>query len=328
LGNITNTSVPNNALRPSNASELEIGAEMKFFGSRLSLDLAWYNKKSKNEILTAPASISSGYTGAVLNIGELENKGVELLLSAIPYKKKNFNWTSSFNGSLNKNKVISLAADQSELAVATSRTANGFIRNIVGKPAYQVMAFDNKYDASGKIVLTSTGVPDRGDLVPWGSAYHKWTAGWNNEFSFNRFNFSFLIDGKFGGKVFSATDYYGYFFGLHKETLVNREGTFGTNLSAQNYYSTLAGNVSKMFVYDASFIKFRQFTLGYSFSSNLFRNHIKGMTLSVVGRNLFTLLKHTDNIDPEASYSGITQGLELGGVPPIRSFGVNLNVKL
>jgi hypothetical protein len=82
-----------------------------------------------------------------------------------------------------------------------------------------------------------------------------------------------------------------------------------------------------MFVYDASFIKFRQFTLGYTFPASMFNNRIKGATLSIVGRNLFTLMKKTDNIDPEASYSGYTQGLELGGVPPIRSYGLNLNVK-
>lgn len=327
LGNITNASVPNSELRPSNASEIEIGTEMRLFKNRVGLDVAWYNKRSKNEILVAPASNTSGYTGAVLNIGELQNKGIEVLLTVQPLKGAGFNWTSSLNGSRNNNKVVSLAAGQAELGIGTSRTAVGFTRQVVGLPANQIMAFDYKYDASGKIIADANGVPSRGDLKAYGSAYHKWTAGFNNEFSYKGVNFSFLIDGKFGGKVFSATDYYGYFFGLHKATLENREGTFGTNTTSQTYYTTLASNVSKMFVYDASFIKFRQFTLGYSFPSRLFNNRIKGLSLSLVGRNLFTLMKKTDNIDPEASYSGISQGLELGGVPPVRSYGVNLNVK-
>src|SRR6185436_4356499 len=97
--------------------------------------------------------------------------------------------------------------------------------------------------------------------------------------------------------------------------------------SAQAYYSQLAGNVSSLLVYDASFIKFRQLTIGYSLPSKLFRNVIKGATISLVGRNLFIIMKKTDNIDPEASYSGYTQGLELGGVPPVRSYGLNLNLK-
>jgi hypothetical protein len=187
------------------------------------------------------------------------------------------------------------------------------------------MAFDNKYEA-GKIVLDANGVPDRGDLKAWGSAYHKWIAGWNNEFSYRKFSLSFLIDGKFGGKIFSATDYYGYIFGLHKATLVNREGSFGNNLDAATYYSTLANNVSKMFVQDASFIKFRQLMVGYTFS-RLFGNFVKGGSISLVGRNLFTIMKKTDNIDPESSYTASAPGLELGGIPPVRSFGLNLNVK-
>jgi hypothetical protein len=101
--------------------------------------------------------------------------------------------------------------------------------------------------------------------------------------------------------------------------------TYGIDID--DYYTTLAGNVSKLFVYDASFIKFRQLTLGYSLPARMFGEKIQGATLSLVGRNLFTLMKKTDNIDPEASYSGYTQGLELGGVPPVRSYGLNLNVK-
>ncbi len=194
------------------------------------------------------------------------------------------------------------------------------------------MAYDNKFDGAGKLLLNANGVPDRGDLKPWGSAYHKWIGGWNNEFTYKQFNLSFLIDGKFGGKIFSATDFYGYLFGLHKATLVNREGTFGTGLDAATYYSTLAGNVSKLFVQDASFIKFRQIAIGYSLPGRWVHKIAQSATLSVVGRNLFTIMKRTDNIDPEASYtsgggSGSAQGLELGGVPPVRSMGLNLSVK-
>lgn len=332
LGTISNSSIPNKNLRPSQASEIEIGTELTMLNNRLSVDFAWYNKKSKNEILEAPASITSGYNAVVLNIGELKNTGVELLLTGkILPKNSKLAWTSSFNGSINNNEVVSLSEGQAFLGVGTSRSGVGFVRQIVGLPAYQVMAFDYQYDATGKIVLGANGVPARGDLVPWGTAFQKYTAGWNNEFTYGNFNLSFLIDGKFGGKIFSATDYYGYVFGLHKGTLPGRETDFNPDpnatTNAQAYYTELAGNVSKLFVYDASFIKFRQFTLGYTFPTKWFNNKIKGASISLVGRNLFILMKKTDNIDPEASYSGYTQGLELGGVPPVRSYGVNLNVK-
>ena len=330
IGNISNAEIPNSTLEPSVATEFEIGTEMRFFNDRLSLDLTWYDKKSKNEILQAPASLTSGYTSVVLNIGKLQNRGVELLLTGSPIKSDSFSWTSSFNGSVNNNKVISLAADQPSLAVLNgeSRSENGFIQQIVGKSANQVMAFDYQYDASGNIVVNpETGVPERGELKAWGSGFHKWTGGWNNEFNFKGVNFSFLIDGKFGGKIFSATDFYAYNAGLHKATL-DRERTFGTsNVSAQVYYSGFAQNVSRQFVQNANFIKFRQATIGYSFPGKTFNNVIQGATLSFVGRNLFTIMKKTDNIDPESIYNGVAQGLELGGVPPVRTFGLNLNVR-
>jgi TonB-linked SusC/RagA family outer membrane protein len=332
IGQISNTSVPNSTLVGSKAKEFEVGTELRFLQNRLSLDLTYYDKKSNNEIVSAPASITSGYTGAILNIGQLQNKGFEALVTANIVKTKSFSWTTSVNGSINNNKVISLAAGATSLAVGTSRTGNGFTQNIVGKAADQIMAFDYKTDATGKTIVVdpATNIPVQGDLKPWGSAYAKWIAGWNNEFSYKQFGISFLIDGKFGNKVFSATDFYGYFFGLHKATLVNRESNFGTTgnpINAATYYSTLATHVSRLFVQDASFIKFRQIAINYTIPGKAFNNVIQGMTISLVGRNLFYLRKKTDNIDPESSFTANAPGLELGGVPPTKTYGLNLNFK-
>lgn len=324
LGIIANGYIPNSSLVASIASEFEIGAELRFFKSRLSLDLTWYNKNSKDEIVRAPASITSGYAGAILNIGQLRNRGVELLLSGIPVQTKDFRWTTSLNGSMNNNTVVALSPGQTILPGATSRTGNAFTQNIVGLPFGQIMAFDYKYDANGNPVVGANGIPVQGELKAYGSGYAKWVAGWNNEFSYKRFNLSFLIDSKFGGKIFAATDYYGYVLGLHQHTLTNRE-TLGTE--AANYYTTLANNVSGLFVQNANFIKFRQITFGYTFPTKLFGNTVKGATLSFVGRNLFYLMKKTDNIDPESDYTSNAKGLELGGVPASRTYGLNLSVK-
>src|SRR5690606_34230633 len=77
IGNISGSTVPNKALMPSLASELEIGTEMRLFDNRLSLDLTWYRKTSTNEIVNAPASSTSGFTSAALNIGKIRNTGFE-----------------------------------------------------------------------------------------------------------------------------------------------------------------------------------------------------------------------------------------------------------
>nr|WP_226905031.1 SusC/RagA family TonB-linked outer membrane protein [Pedobacter schmidteae] len=324
LGIINNFNIPNSSLRASKATEFEIGTELRFFNSRLNLDLTYYNKRSKDEISSITTSSTTGYNGAVVNSGEIQNKGFEGLISGTILKTDNFSWVSSLNGTFNDNTVLSLAPGTTQQLLATSRTNVGFLRNVAGRAAAQVMAYDNQYDANGNIVLNAKGVPVQGLSKAYGSAFHKWFAGLNNEFSYKGITMSFLIDGKWGGKLFSATDYYGYFFGLHKGTLAIREAQ-GAN--AATFTNESIQSVSKGFVLDASFIKLRQFTLGYSFPGKLFNNKIKSLNVNFVGRNLFILMKKTDNIDPESSYNATFPGLELGGVPPSRTFGLNLSVK-
>lgn len=324
LGIINNFNIPNSSLKASKATEFEIGTELRFFNSRLNLDLTYYNKRSKDEISSITTSSTTGYNGAVVNSGEIQNKGFEGLISGTILKTDNFSWVSSLNGTFNDNTVLSLAPGTTQQLLATSRTNVGFLRNVAGRAAAQVMAYDNQYDANGNIVLNAKGVPVQGLAKAYGSAFHKWFAGLNNEFSYKGITMSFLIDGKWGGKLFSATDYYGYFFGLHKGTLAIRDAQ-GAN--AATFTNESIQSVSKGFVLDASFIKLRQFTLGYSFPGKLFNNKIKSLNVNFVGRNLFILMKKTDNIDPESSYNATFPGLELGGVPPSRTFGLNLSVK-
>ncbi|SFS54798.1 TonB-linked outer membrane protein, SusC/RagA family [Sphingobacterium wenxiniae] len=324
LGEITNTSIPNSQLKASKASELEIGTDLRFFNDRLNLDLTWYKKRSDDEITSVTTSNTVGYDGAILNSGSIQNKGIEALLTGVLIKKENFNWTSSLNMTYNENKVLSLADGVPEQLIATSRSGVGFLKNIPGEALGQIMAYDFKYDDNGNIVTLADGSPDRGELKSYGSAYNKWFAGWNNDFSYKNFNLGFLIDGKFGGKLFSATDYYGYIKGLHQATLERREELGNT---APKFYENTANNTSHRFVNDASFIKFRQLTFGYSFPAKMFNNRINGLNVSFVARNLFILMRKTDNIDPESSYNATFPGLELGGMPPARTFGLNLNVK-
>ena len=111
---------------------------------------------------------------------------------------------------------------------------------------------------------------------------------------------------------------------------VNPAGTKNTvNAKAWDYYGALASNVSSAFVYKADFIKLRQVVIGYNIPGSVFGKFpIQGMNISLVGRNLAVLKKDTPNIDPESNYTnGIAQGLELAGVPPFRSYGLNLNIK-
>ena len=205
-----------------------------------------------------------------------------------------------------------------------------YISQAVGKSAYQIFVADPARDANGKIMIDpTTGAPLPGTIYrDAGSGIDPLTTGVTSAFRFKNFNLSFLIDAKFGGKIFSGTNYYAYGDGLSKETLPGRDLRYGSQqLYPQDYYNLVANINPGIFVYDASFIKFRQIVFGYTFPATLFKNKIQGITLSVVTRNVYTILKHTPNIDPETNYSNSAQGIEQAEVPYTRTFGFNLNVK-
>lgn len=153
-----------------------------------------------------------------------------------------------------------------------------------------------------------------------------------------------MIDGKFGGSLYSGTDLYGTRMGLTKLTLEGRENglpikgvdTNGNPVdmviapeNLRTYYDGLR-NISSTFVYDASFVKLRQVILGYDLPIEKIKglSKLQGASVSFVARNLFILYKKTPNVDPESVFSaGNAQGVEQFGVPKTRSFGLSLNVK-
>lgn len=326
--------LPNRTLKPLTVTEMEVGLEMRLFESRVSLDLAWYQKDTKDEIVTATISATSGFQSAIINNGKLRNTGIEMLLSGKIIEENDLSWTSSVNFSMNTNEVLALAEGQKTLTIAESRTRTAYIEHRIGEPFAQVVAFDYARNASGQIVYDDAGLPQKGELIALGTGVHPYSGGWDNEFRYGSLTLGVLIDFKFGGKIFSATNAYMYGAGLHQETLVGREGGVqgpgsSKNADAQDYYGRIAGNIGVPFVYDASFIKLRQLSIGYDLPTSwLESTPVKKATFSIVGRNLGILMKKTPNIDPETNINVTNaQGLELAGVPPTRTVGFNLNLK-
>ncbi len=337
IGGIANgNTVPSDKLRPSSSTEFEVGTEINMYKGRLHFDVAYYNKKESREVIPAVTSGTSGYNAVLLNSGTIRNRGVEFLTSGTAIKTKRFSWTETVNITYNQNKVLSLSSGSTNYPLGYSRAGEdegvgvAYVSQALGKSAYQIFVADPVRDDKGNLVLDSlTGAPQAGtDYINLGSGIHPWTAGITSEFRFGRFNFSFLIDGKFGGKIFSGTNYYAYQFGLSKATLPGRDLRYGANqLYPQDYYNLISNTHPAIFVYNADFIKLRQIIFGYSLPAKAFNNKIQGITLSFVMRNVITLLKHTPNIDPESNYSNTAQGIEQAEVPYTRTFGLNLNVK-
>jgi hypothetical protein len=148
----------------------------------------------------------------------------------------------------------------------------------------QILANDYLRDASGNIIFDAQGLPKATGRIAMGSVTPKFYGGFSNDFSYKGFNFSFLIDYRYGNKVLSATNYYSIFRGLNQMTLVGREGGVvgqgvneagqpnTVNVPAQTYYQGLARNISALNVLDGSFIKLRQVTLGYAIPKSTIAN--------------------------------------------------------
>jgi TonB-linked SusC/RagA family outer membrane protein len=340
-------------LKPYRMKEFEAGLELKWFNSRLGLDADYFNRRTKDELISESISYASGYQTAYEPLGSTANNGIELTLNGTPVKTDHFVWNSSFNFTLVNNKLVSIDGKQTMVTQYSAglgqyRPAVGPYNNgaglaqIVGLPLEQVMAYDYKYDAKGNIVMQG-GIPERGNLTPVGSGLPKYYGGFNNDFAWKQFDLSFLLDYRFGCKVLSGTDWFSIYDGLNKSTLpgresgvlakgVNEDGTPNTTVvSAEKYYQGLVTNVTTPTVFDGSFIKLRQVTFGYKFNDGFLQHTpFTGLTVALAARNLVTLLKHTQNFDPEDNFSSLpgNAGLEGGGLPDVRTYGISLNVKL
>lgn len=340
------STLPNLFLKPYTLTEMEFGTELKFFQNRLGIDIAYFNRKTKNEIINGSLSDATGFTGQYIGTGSTQNSGIELMLSGTPIQTADFTWKTSFNLTSVANKILDISgtdAETEQLSLGTYRPLNANTALVKGMAGPQIMAYDYVRDANGKIVVDATGIPvQAATRTAMGSVLPKLYGGFNNEFSFKGFNFAFLFDYRFGNKVLSATNYYTIFRGLNQITLAGREGGVvaegvtadgsvnTVNVPAQTYYQNLARRISALNVMDGSFIKLRQITVGYTLNKKqLGILPFESVGISLVARNLFTLLKYTDNIDPEAGFSSQINyaGIEGSSLPTTRTYGFNLNIK-
>ncbi|SDZ86297.1 SusC/RagA family TonB-linked outer membrane protein [Pedobacter hartonius] len=337
------TALPNANLKPFSLSEFEVGTELKFLKNRIGIDASFFTRKTEGEVVQATTSVSSGYESRYVNLGSTKNTGIELQVSGTPIKSNDFNWNSSINFTHVKTEVLNIdGGANAPLNTGTYRPGDAYIGVVKGYAVAQILAYDYQYDANGNKVIGTNGIPLRGDLKPQGSGLPNIYGGWNNDFQYKNWNLSFLIDYRFGNKILSATEFYSYTYGLNKATLPGRDGGViadgvqadgsknTVNVDAQNYYTGLMTNVNKLAVLDGSFIKFRQATLGYTFKQNMLgKLPFSSISVNLVARNLFTIMKHTDNIDPENTFSSLVTlaGVEGGALPYTRTYGFNVNFK-
>ncbi|MEA5256265.1 SusC/RagA family TonB-linked outer membrane protein [Arcicella aquatica] len=344
LMNIGSNTIPNSTLKPNSTTTSELGIELKTLNNRLGIDLTIYNRVTTDDAVKASVSSASGYQDVLLNVGRVENKGIEILLTGNPVRTSSFKWDVSYNLAYNNNKVVTIAPGLKTLSMDESRTRNAYVYNFEGQSYGMIAGYKAKRDAAGNIVYNkATGLPIQGEFTQIARGVPPVTMGLTNSFSYKNFNMSFLIDAKFGASLYSATNAFATRYGLAQRTAENgiRETgvtvkgvdengeAFTKTISAQDYFTGISTTITDEFVYNANYAKLRQLTFGYTFpKSVLGKSPIQSLSISFVARNLLMLFNNVPNVDPESTYNnGNAQGLEMFGVPTTRSFGLNLMAK-
>jgi len=340
--------LPNGDLKPQFVTSFEVGGEFVLVNNRIRLDVTYYNTAATDQIIPAsPISSATGYMAKAVNAGKVTNKGVEVMLGLTPVKTAGgFAWNINFNFAKNKNEVVELAPGLQSLELGTYWDMTVLAQP--GQPYGALYGYDFLRDPNGNVIHRD-GVPVQGDLKVLGSYTPDWTAGMYNELTFKGLNLGVLIDMRQGGELYSMTSTWGRYAGVLEETLIGREGgivgegvkevdngdgtvSYVTNdvvVTAENYNKAAYSNTLQYpSVFDASFIKLREITIGYTFSK-IGKTPLRDVKLSLVGRNLALIKSSVPHIDPETAFgSSNVQGLEFGQLPSARSFGFNISISL
>jgi outer membrane receptor protein involved in Fe transport len=334
-------------IKPESTTSYELGLELNFLSNRVRLDATYYSSISSDLIVDVEISAASGYVYAKKNVGEMTNKGVELLLGVTPIKKGNFKFDVDFNFSKNNNEVTSLGGLQT-LILGGQWNVN--VEAKEGQPFGVIFGPGYKKDPNGNIIHKD-GIPQvDNEFRILGNYQPDWRGGIQLRFAYKGLALSSTIDGKFGGEVYSMTTTWGRYAGVLEETLLGREtGIVGKGVknvgteanpiyvendvvvSSKRYNQAAFDNsVAEGSVFDASYVKWRELVLSYSLPSSwLTKSSIKDVTLSLVGRNLFIIYKNAPHIDPETAFSSgnADLGMEFGQLPSSRSLGFNVSLK-
>ncbi|MFC5271206.1 SusC/RagA family TonB-linked outer membrane protein [Adhaeribacter terreus] len=342
------TTLFNNSFKPEITTSYEAGLEFMLFNGRIGADVAVYRNRTKNQILEVPFDWVTGVNSAVLNAGEVQNQGVEVALNFMPIDKSNFKWKTTATWAKNDNEVLELAeglTDQQVIGVG----GNATLIAKVGGSTGDIYGFGFKRTPDGQIIYTKDGLPARpAEIQHIGNVYADWRGGFLNEVSFKNFKFSVLLDGQYGGMVYSQTHHKMSEQGKLKHTLKGREdgfivgegvvengdGTYSPNTKQVNLADYYADYYRRANVesnsFDASYLKLREMRLEYTLPKAFLAKTkvVQGASFALYGRDL-AMITNFPMFDPETAAlngSTILPGIEMGQLPSTRTYGMNLTL--
>lgn len=339
--------LPNPNLKPLITTTVELGLDLKLFNNRLNFDLAVYSGNTKNQILNRIVDKATGYNVQVVNIGRVDNKGIELAINATPLKTSNFTWTTYATFSANRNKITELA--DSSVVLRTGALGGGQVVANVGGSMGDMYGRGYLRSPDGQIVFNpSTGVAlENPELMYLGNTLPKYRFSFGTGLTYKKVSLNVLFDAQLGGVGHSLTFSRMASLGKHAITLPGRyngvigdgvlqnpDGTYrkndviATDIAA--YYESLYGSgQAEGSIFRTDYLKFREANLAYAFDKKILqRLGISKLTLGVYGRNLF-IWSPWPAFDPEfgtLAGSDIQQGFETGQLPSTRTYGVRLVV--
>lgn len=351
-------------LKPEMKHEIEFGLESRFFNSRFGFDASYYSNWTKDVILRLNIARSNGADNQLVNVGELRNKGFELALNGTPMVGQ-FRWETRLNFAFNVAKVQSLAPGVNQLVFYDAEQSALRITADEGEKLGNIYIYDRLKDEQGNYVIDDNGyyVFDPSKYVKAGNILPKVVGGFSNSFSYKGFNLDFLLDYRLGGQIVSTPMKYAIGSGFYESTLKYRDEAHGgltyteggvtyhdgvlldgvNQTTGQknsviipaaayyfNSYQWGAGSLNgkDAAVFDNSYIKMREISLGYTLPSRVSsRLRLSNVRFSLIGRNLFYLWRTLENLDPEAPIGSqwYRQGIDEGSTAATRTFGIALN---
>lgn len=279
------------------------GLDYGFLNNRLSGSVDLYYKRTKDLLNTIPIPSGSNFSSTILtNVGNVENKGIEVTLSATPVKTKKITWDLSFNMAYNENKITKLTATQDPTYPGTL-TGNGVIQiNSVGYQANSFFVYHQQY-MNGKPVegvyvdVNKDGVINQNDLYRYKSPFPKYLYGFSTQFTYGKWTLSTVLRANVGNYMYN-----GLSTGAVRSNTLNPLGYLANTLSDITYTKFVNSQAqSDYYIENASFLKMDN--LGLAFNAGKLLNRRAGLRLTAICQNVFTVTKYS-GVDPEI-YGGI-----------------------
>lgn len=337
---------------------LEFGFEGRFLNNKIGIDFTWYKSNATNQILDISLDPFSGFNARKINAGDIQNKGFELTLSADILKdEEGFSWSSSLNYSKNENTIERLTDDVTQFKLggfdnlAILAVAGGQYGEIRGSRYRRVEDPNSPYN--GQIIVDANGLPSGVEDANYtlGSQQPDALLGFTNSFSYKNLSFSFLIDARIGGEIFSGTNMVLQASGSAANTVVNgaredivfggvvEDGNGGytpntTAVSPQVLWRTItssSGNlgIAEANIYDATNVRLRNINVSYKLPNKwLAKTFIKRAKLGISANNVWMISSHLNGVDPESVFATGTNatGFEYLSSPTTRTLFFNASI--